>query len=84
MPQLPEEKGDGRVVSRNVAAVLNQTKHSPRAVAKMGITLVASLYSATNRAVELSADLGIAIVGYACGNRLSVFSGEERLRVTGN
>lgn len=52
--------------------------------AKMGIPVVASLNSATNRAVELGADLGITIVGYARGSRLSVFSGEERLRVTGN
>ncbi len=52
--------------------------------AKMGVPVVASLNSATNRAVKLGADLGIAVVGYAHGKRLSVFSSEERLRVAGN
>ncbi|MFC2072558.1 formate dehydrogenase accessory sulfurtransferase FdhD [Chloroflexota bacterium] len=52
--------------------------------AKMGIPVVASLNSATNRAVKLGADLGITIVGYAHGSRLSVFSSEERLRVADN
>ena len=53
-------------------------------VAKMGMPVVASLNSATRRAVTLGAELGITIVGYARGNRLSVFSGEERLQVTGS
>ncbi|MFC2021159.1 formate dehydrogenase accessory sulfurtransferase FdhD [Chloroflexota bacterium] len=52
--------------------------------AKMGIPVVASLNSATNRAVQLGADLGITIVGYARSSRLSVFSGAERIQVTGN
>ncbi len=48
-------------------------------VAKMGIPVVASLNSATNRAVELGADLGITIVGYARGTHLSVYCCEKRL-----
>ncbi|MFC2015213.1 formate dehydrogenase accessory sulfurtransferase FdhD [Chloroflexota bacterium] len=47
--------------------------------AKMGIPVVASLNSATNQAVELGANLGITVVGYAHRNRLSVFSCKERL-----
>ncbi|MFC1920556.1 formate dehydrogenase accessory sulfurtransferase FdhD [Chloroflexota bacterium] len=53
-------------------------------VAKMGIPVVASINSATRRAVSLGAELGITVVGYASGNRLSVFSGEERLLVAAN
>ena len=52
--------------------------------AKMGVPVVASLNSATNKATKLGIDLGIAVVGYARGKRLSVFSSEERLRVAGN
>ena len=52
--------------------------------AKMGVPVVASLNSATSRAITLGADLGISVVGYASGKRLSVFSGKERLRIAGN
>lgn len=49
--------------------------------AKMGVPVVASINSATKRAVSLGADLGITIVGYVRGSHLSVFSGEARIRV---
>ncbi|MFC1957323.1 formate dehydrogenase accessory sulfurtransferase FdhD [Chloroflexota bacterium] len=52
--------------------------------AKMGISVVASLNSATGRAVSLACDLGLTVVGYAHGNRLSVFTGKERLQVNSN
>ncbi|MFC2010862.1 formate dehydrogenase accessory sulfurtransferase FdhD [Chloroflexota bacterium] len=45
--------------------------------------MVASLSSATKRAVTLGADLGITVVGYAHGSRLSVLSGKEQLQATG-
>ncbi|MFC2016157.1 formate dehydrogenase accessory sulfurtransferase FdhD [Chloroflexota bacterium] len=53
-------------------------------VAKMEVPVVASLNSATRRAVTLGVELGITIVGYARGSNLSIFSGEERLQVTGS
>lgn len=52
--------------------------------AKMGVPIVASINSATRRAVTLGADLGITVVGYARGSQLSVFSGEGRLRHADN
>jgi FdhD protein len=48
-------------------------------VAKMQAPVVVSLTSPTARAVSLALDLGIALVGYARGSRLSVFSHPERL-----
>ena len=47
--------------------------------AKMGVPIVASINSATKRAVTIGAGLGITIVGYVRGSHLSVFSGEERI-----
>ncbi|MFC1957741.1 formate dehydrogenase accessory sulfurtransferase FdhD [Chloroflexota bacterium] len=52
--------------------------------AKMGIPVVASLKTVTSRAVKIARDLGLTIVGYARGNRLSVYTGEERLQVNSN
>ena len=52
--------------------------------AKMGVPVVASINSATRRAVTLGADLGITVVGYARGGHLSVYSGEERLGFADN
>ncbi len=52
--------------------------------AKMQTPIVVSRGSPTERAVSLGHDLGITVVGYARGNRLSVFSRKERLPVTGN
>ena len=48
--------------------------------AKMGVPVVASLNSATSRAVELGARLGVTVVGYARGSRCSVFCDEKRLQ----
>lgn len=45
----------------------------------MKVPVVASLNSATSRAVKLGAELGITVVGYARGNRLVVYCGEQRL-----
>lgn len=52
--------------------------------AKMGVPIVASVNSATRRAVTLGTELGITIVGYARGSQLSVFAGEGRLRFADN
>lgn len=48
--------------------------------AKMGVPIVVSVNSPTDRAVELAERLGITIVGYARGARLSVYSHPERLQ----
>jgi len=47
--------------------------------AKMQTPVVVSRTSPTGRAVSLARDLGIALVGYARGNHLSVYSHPERL-----
>jgi len=47
--------------------------------AKMQIPVVVSRGSPTERAITLGRELNITVVGYARGNRLSVFSSEERL-----
>ncbi|MFC1953521.1 formate dehydrogenase accessory sulfurtransferase FdhD [Chloroflexota bacterium] len=51
-------------------------------VVKMEVPVVASLNSATKRAVTLGAELGITIIGYARGSRFSVYCGEDRLQQT--
>ena len=50
--------------------------------AKLETPVVVSRGSPTERAISLGHDLGITVVGYARGNRLSVFSGEERFLAT--
>jgi FdhD protein len=52
--------------------------------AKMQTPVVVSRTSPTGRAISLACDLGIALVGYARGNRLSVYSHPERLGCTSN
>jgi FdhD protein len=47
--------------------------------ARMQVPILVSLTSPTGRAISLARDLGIAIVGYARGSRLSVYSHPERL-----
>jgi len=47
--------------------------------AKMQSPIVVSRTSPTGRAISLACDLGITLVGYARGNRLSVYSYPERL-----
>jgi len=47
--------------------------------AKMQVPLVVSRHSPTGSAFSLARDLGIALVGHAHGNRLSVYSHPERL-----
>jgi len=47
--------------------------------AKMQSPVVATRHSPTARAISLARDLGIALVGYAHGIRLSVYSHPERL-----
>lgn len=51
--------------------------------ARMQVPIVVSRGTPTERAVTLGEKLGITVVGYARGNRLSVFSGKERL-ITNN
>jgi len=52
--------------------------------ARMQVPVVVSRGTPTERAVRLGKQLGITVIGYARGNRLSVFSGEERLLVNKN
>jgi len=47
--------------------------------AKMQAPVVVSRHSPTGSAISLARDLGIALVGYARGSRLSVYSHPERL-----
>ena len=47
--------------------------------ARMQVPVVVSRHSPTESAVSLARDLGIALVGHARGNRLSVYSHPERL-----
>ncbi len=49
--------------------------------ARMQVPIVVSRGTPTERAVRLGEELGITVIGYARNNRLSVFSGEERLLV---
>ena len=51
--------------------------------ARMKIPVVASLNSATSRAVNLGAELGIAVVGYVRGTRLAAYCCEHRLLPNG-
>ena len=52
--------------------------------ARMQVPIVVSRGTPTERAVRLGEELGITVIGYARSNRLSVFSGEERLLVNSN
>ncbi|MFC1915154.1 formate dehydrogenase accessory sulfurtransferase FdhD [Chloroflexota bacterium] len=52
--------------------------------ARMQTPIVVSRGSPTERAISLANELGITVIGYARGNRLSVFSSEERLLNTNN
>lgn len=52
--------------------------------ARMQVPVVVSRGTPTERAVRLGEELGITVIGYARSNRLSVFSGEERLLVKSN
>jgi FdhD protein len=47
--------------------------------AKMQVPVVVSRTAPTGQAISLARDLGIALVGYARGDRLSVYSHPERL-----
>ncbi len=51
--------------------------------ARMQTPVIISRGSPTERAVSLGKELGVTVIGYARGNRLSVFSGEERLPSAG-
>ncbi|MBA7648735.1 Sulfur carrier protein FdhD [subsurface metagenome] len=50
----------------------------------MQTPIVVSRSSPTELAISLGNDLGITVIGYARGSRLSVFSSEERLLLAGN
>lgn len=49
--------------------------------ARMQVPIIVSRGTPTERAVRLGKELGITVVGYARSNRLSVFSGDERVLV---
>jgi FdhD protein len=46
---------------------------------RMGTPIIVSRSSPTDRSVSLAGELGITLIGYARGNRLSVYSHAERL-----
>ena len=48
--------------------------------AKMGVPIAVSINSPTSRSVDLGRTLGITLVGYARGSRLSVYTHPERLK----
>lgn len=52
--------------------------------ARMKVPIVVSRGSPTELAISLGKEMGITVVGYTRGNRLSVFSGAERMSVTDN
>lgn len=52
--------------------------------ARMQTPIVASRSTPTARAISLAHNLGITLIGYARGSRLSVYSGEERLLGAGS
>jgi len=52
--------------------------------ARMQTPVVVSRGSPTERAISLGNELGVTVIGYARGTRLSVFSVEERLLLAGN
>ena len=47
---------------------------------RMETPVVVSRSSPTDRAISLARDLGITLVGYARGDRLSVYTHEERVQ----
>lgn len=53
-------------------------------VAKMRIPIVASRSAPTDRAITLAKEVGITLIGYVRGNRLSVYSHKERIQTAGN
>jgi len=52
--------------------------------ARMQVPIVVSRGSPTERAITFGNELGITVIGYARGSRLSVFSCEERLPLANN
>lgn len=50
-----------------------------RKAARMGVPVVISRTSPTDKAVRMADELGISLIGYARGNRLIVYSHPERL-----
>jgi len=48
--------------------------------ARMGTPIMASRSSPTDRAISLAQELGITLIGYVRGNRLSVYSHTERVQ----
>ncbi len=47
--------------------------------ARMQAPVVVSRHSPTGAAVSIARDLGVTLIGYARGNRLTVYSHPERL-----
>jgi FdhD protein len=52
-----------------------------RKAAKMQTPIIASLTSPTDRAVSMARTLGITLIGYARGSRLTVYANPERLKI---
>lgn len=49
---------------------------------RMETPIIVSRSSPTDRAISLARELGITLIGYVRGNRLSVYTHEERLKAT--
>ena len=47
---------------------------------RMGTPIIVSRSSPTDRSISLAGELGITLIGYARGHRMSVYSHEERLQ----
>jgi FdhD protein len=48
-------------------------------VQKCGIPIIISRSAPTNQAIKLAKDMGITLVGFARGNRMNVYSAEQRI-----
>ena len=50
-----------------------------RKVASMGVPVIASLTSPTERAIKIGKEAGVTLIGYTKGKRMSVYSCSKRL-----
>ena len=67
------------VVGRPIYAAPNPAEAAK--AAQLGIPLIASRTSPTDKAVQLCEEAGITLIGYVRGGRFTVYSHPERLMV---
>lgn len=53
-------------------------------IQKCMMPIIISRSAPTNQAIKLARDMGITLVGFARGNRMNIYSGEERIKLGGN